>query len=315
MSCCLPDHGREHEARPQVRCVPAQADGPDDTDMVLVPAGVFRMGCDRREGAPGDGEWPARPVQLAAFRMDRCAVSNRRFARFVAQTGYVTDAEQQGWSFVFAGLLPDDFPPTRGVASAPWWRQVEGACWRHPQGLHSDLTLAMDAPVVHVSHHDALAFCAWAGKQLPTEAQWERAARGGHEGRRFPWGDEDLPEGEPRCNVWQGVFPSRNDRVDGHYGLAPVDAFAPNDYGLHNMVGNCWEWCADWFEPDWAAQQLATGQSIIDPTGPREGDHRVLRGGSFLCHPSYCGRYRNASRSASTPDSTTGHIGFRCVLA
>lgn len=301
--------------------------------MVGIEAGVFRMGCDRREGAPGDGEWPARPVQMSAFWMDRHAVSNRRFARFVEQTGYITDAEQQGWSFVFAGLLPDDFEPTRGVASAPWWRQVEGACWKHPQGPQSDLHDALELPVVHVSHHDALAFCAWAGKQLPTEAQWERAARAGHEGRRFPWGDEEWaadgpvpatgaePSGrhravdQARCNVWQGVFPSRNDCTDGYYGLAPVDAFAPNDFGLYNMVGNCWEWCSDWFEPDWAAQQLreSPGSLIIDPTGPREGDHRVLRGGSFLCHPSYCWRYRNAARSASTPDSSTGHIGFRCI--
>lgn len=288
---------------------------PDEAEMVRIEAGVFRMGCDRREGAPGDGEWPARPVQVDAFRIDRHAVSNRRFARFVQQTGYITDAEQQGWSFVFAGLLPDDFAPTRGVASAPWWRQVEGACWKHPHGPQSDLSKSLDLPVVHVSHHDALAFCAWAGKQLPTEAQWERAARAGHEGRRFPWGDEEWATEEARCNVWQGVFPSRNDCTDGHNGLAPVDAFAPNDFGLYNMVGNCWEWCADWFEPDWAAQQVrdAAGRMIIDPTGPRDGDHRVLRGGSFLCHPSYCWRYRNAARSASTPDSSTGHIGFRCV--
>ena len=266
--------------------------GVDTSPMVLIPGGRFRMGCDRREGHPSDGEGPSRDIEVGAFLIDTTTVSNARFARFVEATGYTTDAEREGWSFVFAGLLPDDFEPTRGVASAPWWRQVFGADWRHPDGPHSDIAAKASLPVVHVSHNDALAFCRWAGKRLPTEAEWEKAARGGLIGARFPWGNDETPNGEHRCNVWQGTFPSDNACGDGFYGLAPVDAFPPNGFGLHNIVGNCWQWCADWFD---------------------DGIHRAMRGGSYLCHPSYCWRYRNAARSASTPDSTTGHIGFRCV--
>ena len=287
----------------------------DIADMVEIPAGVFAMGCSRHEGHASDGEGPSRPVRLEAFRLDRLAVTNARFERFAAATGYRTDAERQGWSFVFAGLLPDAFAETRGVAAAPWWREVHGADWRHPDGPHSSLAGRSDHPVVHVSHDDALAFCAWAGKRLPTEAEWERAARGGLEGRRFPWGDDETPGGRHPCNVWQGVFPSDNHRLDGHYGLAPADSFEPNGYGLHNMAGNCWEWCADWFDARWpaATARRAAPGPVQDPRGPAGGLERVMRGGSYLCHPSYCWRYRNAARSAASPDSSTGHIGFRCA--
>jgi formylglycine-generating enzyme required for sulfatase activity len=288
---------------------------PDVADMVTIPGGVFTMGCDRHEGHAADGEGPARAVSLRAFRLDRLAVTNARFEGFVAATGYRTDAERQGWSFVFAGLLPDDFPETRGVAAAPWWREVHGADWRHPDGPHSSLIGRDRHPVVHVSHDDALAFCAWAGKRLPTEAEWERAARGGAEGRRFPWGDEETSGGQAQCNVWQGVFPSDNHLLDGHYGLAPADSFRPNGYGLHNMAGNCWEWCADWYDTRWSAAMAkqAAPAPLADPEGPADGLERVMRGGSYLCHPSYCWRYRNAARSAASPDSSTGHIGFRCA--
>ena len=284
--------------------------------MGLIPAGEFRYGCDRHEGPPADGEGPSRLVHLDAFRMDRCAVTNARFVCFAAATGHVTEAERLGWSFVFAGLLPDDFEETRGVAAAPWWRQVHGADWRHPEGPQSHIAGRGDLPVVHVSHDDALAFCAWAGKRLPTEAEWEKAARGGLEAARFPWGDEETPGGVAHCNVWQGRFPDRNDLDDGHYGLAPVGSFAPNGYGLHDLAGNAWEWCADWFSPRRSAAVVSSSSAApIAPRGPAEGEFRVMRGGSYLCHPSYCWRYRNAARSASTPESATGHIGFRCVRA
>jgi formylglycine-generating enzyme required for sulfatase activity len=310
-SCCTPQAALGGSTRaPDVIAATGKA-GEDDTDMAIVPEGTFAYGCDRHEGHPADGEGPSRLVQLDGFRIDRCAVTNARFTRFVEATSYVTDAERIGWSFVFAGLLPDDFEETRGVAAAPWWRQVFGASWRQPEGKHSDLSGRDDLPVIHVSHADALAFCAWAGKRLPTEAEWERAARGGLEGKRFSWGDDETPNGEHRCNVWQGTFPSDNTTGDGFYGLAPVDTFGPNGFGLHNMAGNAWEWCSDWFTGGRFASDMSA--AIVDPRGPDDGTHRVMRGGSFLCHPSYCWRYRVAARSASTPDTATGHVSFRCV--
>lgn len=311
-SCCGPAAGAmpPTPAREQAPLSSAVA-GEGDENMAVVPWGSFAYGCDRREGNPADGEGPARSVHVDAFRIDRYAVANARFARFVAATGYVTDAERIGWSFVFAGLLPDDFAETRGVAAAPWWRQVYGANWRQPEGSHSDIASRQDLPVIHVSHNDALAFCAWAGKRLPTEAEWEKAARGGLAGRRFPWGDDEIVDGQHRCNVWQGTFPSDNTSGDGFYGLAPVDTFAPNGFGLYNMAGNAWEWCSDWFTSRRFAG--AGASAIVNPRGPIDGTHRVMRGGSYLCHPSYCWRYRNGARSASTPDTATGHVGFRCV--
>ena len=321
MSCCSPEpDSTSAAARPAASALagsswPGATAGEDDQDLVLVDAGEFRMGCDRREGPPADGEGPARLVRLDAFLIDRHAVSNQRFERFVLATSYQTDAERLGWSFVFAGLLPDDFEATAGVAAALWWRQVFGANWKHPDGPQSDLSGRDDLPVVHVSHHDARAYCRWAGKRLATEAEWEKAARGGLAEKRYPWGDQETPANRHRCNVWQGVFPSANDCSDGFYGLAPVDAFEPNGLGLYNMMGNSWEWCADWFDARWHRAQLHGSESKVldDPSGPEDGVHRVMRGGSYLCHPSYCWRYRNAARSASSPDSTTGHIGFRGV--
>jgi len=292
LSCCVPAMSDASKAGTADVADIAVVRGVDASQMVAIPGGPFRMGCDRREGHPSDGEGPSRVVDVAAFRIDATTVSNARFARFAEATGYRTEAERAGWSFVFGGLLPDDFEPTRGVASAPWWRRVDGADWRHPEGPQSGIEARANLPVVHVSHNDALAFCRWAGKRLPSEAEWEKAARGGLENARFPWGNDETPDGQHRCNVWQGTFPSDNTLGDGFYSLAPVDALLPNGFGLHNMVGNCWQWCADWFD---------------------DGIHRAMRGGSYLCHPSYCWRYRNAARSAATPDSTTGHIGFRCA--
>jgi formylglycine-generating enzyme len=276
--------------------------------MALLPGGEFLMGTDDRGGYPADGEGPVRKIRLDPFWIDTVAVSNARFAEFVGATGHVTEAERFGWSFVFAGLLPRDFPDTRAVSQAPWWRQVFGADWLHPDGPASDIDDRMDHPVLHVSFADALAYCKWARKRLPTEAEWEYAARGGLEQQRYPWGDEITPDGEHRMNVWQGTFPKHNTGEDGHLGTAPVDAFPPNGYGLYNMTGNVWEWCSDWFHPT-----FHVGGSRKNPRGPKSGTHRVMRGGSYLCHASYCYRYRVAARSANTPDSSTGNLGFRCV--
>jgi formylglycine-generating enzyme len=276
--------------------------------LVRLDGGEFTMGSDTGPGYPGDGEGPARRVRVDAFSIDRFAVTNAQFATFVDATGHVSEAERFGWSFVFAGLLPDDFVETRGVVGAEWWRQVFGAQWRHPEGPQSDLAERLDHPVLHVSWHDAQAYCAWAGLRLPTEAEWEFAARGGLDGRRYPWGDELLVDGRHRCNVWQGTFPSENTIEDGYYGTAPVDAFAPNGYGLYNVVGNAWEWCLDWFDAEFHRDGPRT-----NPSGPPDGTQRVMRGGSFLCHESYCFRFRVPARSSNSPDSTTGNLSFRCA--
>jgi formylglycine-generating enzyme len=275
-------------------------------DMVLLDGGEFLMGSEDRDGFPADGEGPVRRVTLSPFWADPVAVSNGRFAAFVHATGHLTEAERYGWSFVFGGLLPDDFPPTRGAAQAPWWRQVFGADWRHPEGPHSSVEDRMDHPVVHVAFTDALAYCAWADVRLPTEAEWEYAARGGLRQTRFPWGDELTPGGRHRCNVWQGQFPSHNTLDDGYLGTAPVDAYEPNGFGLHNVAGNVWEWCADWFHTGFHRNGPRR-----DPTGPPSGEAKVIRGGSYLCHHSYCTRYRVGARSSNSPDSSTGNMGLR----
>jgi formylglycine-generating enzyme required for sulfatase activity len=280
----------------------------DDDGLVRIPGGTFWMGSEDAFAYPADGEGPLREVDVSAFWIDRCAVTNARFGRFVDETGYVTEAERFGWSFVFAGLLPDDFPPTEAVAQTPWWRKVDGADWWHPDGPQSSLDGRFDHPVVHVSWNDAQAFCEWADRRLPTEAEWEYAARGGLDRRVFPWGDELEPGGEHRMNVWQGEFPRRNSLADGFLGTAPVDAFEPNRYGLHNMTGNVWEWTGDWFHPTFRQRDRRR-----DPLGPRRGTHKVQKGGSYICHHSYCRRYRVAARTGNTPDSATGNLGFRCV--
>ena len=274
--------------------------------MVAIGGREFAIGSEDPYAYHADGEGPVRRVTVDAFRIDACAVSNDRFAAFAAETGYRTEAERFGWSFVFAGLLPDDFRPTQGVAAAPWWRKVEGADWRHPDGPQSSLDGRSDHPVVHVSWNDAQAYCAWAGSRLPTEAEWELAGRGGLDGRVFPWGDQLEPDGEQRMNVWQGTFPSKNTCADGYYGTAPVDAFPPNGFGLHNVSGNVWEWVADWFHPETRLRDR-----VRNPRGPGAGTHKVQKGGSYLCHASYCRRYRLAARQGSTPESSTGNVGFR----
>lgn len=307
-ACCAasrPNKGAPAEVAEAISLTTA---GASTDGMVLLDGGEFLMGTDDREGFPADGEGPIRRVTVRPFYIDRCAVSGEQFAAFAKAAGYRTEAERDGWSFVFGGLLPDDFPDTRGVAAAPWWRQVEGADWRHPIGPQSSLDGLMDHPVTHVSWSDAQEFCAWAGKRLPTEAEWEYAARGGLEQRRFPWGDELTPEGAHLCNIWQGTFPSHNTVDDGYFGTAPVAAFPPNAFGLYNVSGNVWEWCSDWFSPTFHVDG-----STVDPAGPPDGQAKVMRGGSYLCHRSYCNRYRVAARSSNTPDSVTGNTGFRSV--
>ena len=277
-------------------------------EEVQLPGGEFRMGTDGPWAYPGDGEGPVHLVVLAPFLIDATTVTNDDFAAFVDATGHVTDAEKYEWSFVFAGLLPDDFEDTRSVAQAQWWRQVYGASWRHPEGPQSEVVGRGDHPVVHVSWDDARAYAAWAGKRLPTEAEWEYAARGGLESKLFPWGNDLEPEDGHRMNVWHGTFPTENTMNDGYFGTAPVRSFPPNDFGLYETTGNVWEWCADWYD---AGYYRVSPQE--NPRGPDTGTHRIQRGGSYLCPASYCRRYRVGSRSASEPDSSTGNVGFRCA--
>ena len=297
--CCgasVPRRAGQPQARTTNRATPtATVSRPEDRPLLTLPGGPFTMG-SAEQRYPADGEGPPRTVPVEPFRIAAHAVSNDDFATFVAATGHLTTAEREGWSFVFGGLLPDHFPPTRAVAAAPWWRQVPGAAWHRPEGVDSDLDARGDHPVVHVSWLDARAYCRWAGGRLPSEAEWEYAARGGLEGARYPWGDELTPGGEHRMNVFQGSFPEHDTAEDGFAGTAPVGAYAPNGYGLHNATGNVWEWCADRF-------------------GPSQPGQRNMRGGSYLCHESYCWRYRCAARSANTPDSSAGNIGFRMAAA
>lgn len=270
------------------------------------------MGTDSAEGFPQDGEGPVRPVTLRPFSMDRTNVTNRMFRQFVQATGYRTEAERFGWSFVFWLHIPkarfrELVEDT--VAAAPWWCKVRGARWDAPEGPGSNLSRREDHPVVHVSWNDAIAFTQWSGQRLPTEAEWEYAARGGLEQKIYPWGDKLRPKGAHLCNIWQGDFPNHDTADDGYAGTCPVEAFPQNGYGLYSMTGNTWEWCADWFSPD-----FHKSASRDNPAGPLGGTARVTRGGSFLCHKSYCNRYRVAARSSNTPDSSTSNTGFRCAL-
>lgn len=278
--------------------------------MIKLEGGDFQMGSEDGEGFPADGEGPARMVRVDPFYMDAFAVSNEQFTAFAAETGYITEAENFGWSFVFHLLASGESRAKveQVVQGAPWWLNVSGTSWKHPEGPDSTIVERMDHPVVHVSWNDALVYCEWAGKRLPTEAEWEYAARGGLTGRRYPWGDLLKPGGEHQCNIWQGKFPDVNNASDGYIGMAPVNSYHPNGYGLYNMSGNVWEWCSDWFSPNFHVKGPK-----INPRGPALGVNKVMRGGSYLCHKSYCERYRVAARSSTTPDSSTGNMGFRCA--
>ncbi|PPG33573.1 serine/threonine protein phosphatase [Pseudoclavibacter sp. RFBB5] len=274
--------------------------------MVRLPGGSFLMGGDDPDKNVVDGEGPVREVILSPYRLGRTPVTNRQFQQFVEATGYRTGAERIGWSFVFHLFVDEETRKrTQRVRGAPWWCVVEGASWWSPEGPGSTLEDRWLHPVTHVDHMDALAFCSWAGVRLPTEAEWEAGARGGLVQARFPWGDELTPDGVHQCNIWQGTFPTVNTRDDGYIGTSPVATYPPNGYGLHDVAGNVWEWCGDWFTNRHAAERSS------NPPGPARGTEKVMRGGSHMCHDSYCNRYRVAARSKNDPDSSSGNLGFR----
>jgi sulfatase modifying factor 1 len=308
--CCVPHRAEQTKKGSEARF--ARATRGVTAGMQLIPGGEFLMGNERDYGFPADGEGPVHSVTVAPFWMDVTSVTNEQFNEFVNATGYKTEAELFGWSFVFIGhlsALQQTQVVRLVVQGSEWWCCVNGASWRHPEGQGSNIKKRWAHPAVHVSWNDALAFCSWAGKRLPTEAEWEYAARGGlGPGNRFPWGDELEPGGRHLMNVWQGTFPSVNTEADGHYGPAPAKGYKANGYGLYQMTGNVWEWCWDWFDASYYRMSHSD-----NPTGPMSGERRVMRGGSYLCHASYCNRYRVDARSANAPDSATTNLGFRCV--
>jgi formylglycine-generating enzyme len=328
----------------------ATASNPDDRSeghvrrkappgTVWIPEGTFLMGTNDKESFPN--ERPAHLIQVQGFWMDEHDVTNAEFSKFVEATSYVTTAERKiDWEDLKKEVppgtpKPDDsalaagalvFTPTAGPVPlndlSAWWRWVHGANWRHPDGPESSILGKEKHPVVQVSWHDAVAYARWAGKRLPTEAEWEFAARGGLESKRYVWGDEFKPGGKNMANTWQGLFPVTNTAEDGFVGTSPVGSFPANGYGLYDMAGNVWQWCSDWYRVD-TNIEAASKNVCRDPRGPTEsydpGDpyapKRVVKGGSFLCNPSYCESYRPSARRGTPPDTGSSHTGFRCVIS
>jgi formylglycine-generating enzyme len=299
--------------------------------MVWIPGGSFLMGSDHHYPE----EAPAHKVRVDGFWMDACTVTNREFASFVDATGYVTVAERPVDAADYPGAIEGMLGPSSVVFIKPkppvdlsshynWWKYVGGANWRHPRGPASSIKGLMDHPVVHVAFEDAQAYAVWAGKELPTEAEWEFAARGGLDAAEYVWGDEMTPGGRHMANTWQGQFPVQNSRDDGYEGTAPVRSFPPNGYGLYDMAGNVWEWTTDWYQEHGKIDSPCC--TISNPSGARQEDsldphlpdikiaRKVMKGGSHLCAPNYCRRYRPAARMAHAVDTATCHLGFRCVM-
>jgi sulfatase modifying factor 1 len=303
--------------------------GPDG-DMVWVPGGTFAMGSDQHYPE----EAPVHRVSVDGFWMDRHTVTNAEFARFVRRTGHVTVAEQAADPEDYPGARPELLVPASTVFRPPphrvdlrnpynWWIYVPGADWRHPQGPGSSIRKRPDHPVVHVAWEDVQAYATWAGRELPTEAEWELACRGGLDGATYAWGEELSPGGRWMANTWQGEFPLDNTGQDGYEGTAPVGRYPPNGYGLLDMIGNVWEWTVDWYQ---AHGELAdacctvanprggTRHRSVDPGDAAGVPRKVMKGGSHLCAPNYCRRYRPAARMAQAVDTGTSHLGFRCIL-
>jgi formylglycine-generating enzyme required for sulfatase activity len=311
--CCIPSKGRaaQLDASRRASAQRLKANTGSTSGMVKLDGGPFLMGTDSAEGFVADGEGPIREVTLDPFFVDVYPVTNERFGEFARATGYKTEAERFGWSFVFQNQIEPERRAaltSETVRQIPWWFKIDRADWAHPEGPDHSIGGREDYPVVHISWADAAEYAKWAGKRLPTEAEWEYAARGGLVQKTYPWGDELTPGGRFLCNTWQGEFPITDTAEDGYRGPCPVGAFPPNGYGLYSITGNVWEWCSDWFHPSYHVTATR-----VNPVGPASGGARVMKGGSFLCHKSYCNRYRVAARTSNTPDSSTTNLGFRCV--
>jgi sulfatase modifying factor 1 len=303
--------------------------------MIWIEGGEFLMGANDDEGRPD--EYPQHKVKLNGFWMDATEVTNAQFKAFIDATGYITTAERKpDWEELKKQLpagtpKPDESllvaaslvftPPSQPISlndAAQWWSWKPGASWKHPQGPGSNIEGKDNYPVVHISWDDAMAYCKWSGKRLPSEAEWEYAARGGQQTKYF-WGNEDPEKGNPKANTWQGTFPNKNTGWDKFIGSAPVKSFGANKYGLFDIAGNVWEWCSDWYRPDYF--ETIKSQTTQSPAGPSSGydpmeptvPKRVVRGGSFMCHASYCKGYRVTSRMKTSPDTGLEHTGFRCV--
>jgi len=309
MNCCTPENTNQDKSLYKQLINPYDLN-PNLTNMISVPAGSFVMGTNSDIGFPDDGEGPEKTINLNQFHIDIYSVTNSEFEKFITETKYITEAEQYGWSFVFYKLLSKVTLAKieYKVTSTPWWCVVKNAYWRRPEGPKSNIKNRGDHPVVHISWNDAVNYCTWANKRLPTEAEWEYAAQGGLENSIYPWGNELIPNNEHQCNIWQGEFPKENSLEDGYLSTAPVNSYKSNGYGLYNIVGNVWEWTQDWFSTSYPKIR-----DTNNPLGPGTGESKVIKGGSFLCHKSYCNRYRIAARSSNTTNSSTSNLGFRCV--
>ena len=316
--CCCPSRKNltelpedEYESPPHTQKSNCGLEG-----MIQVDAGSFNMGYEGPDSFPGDGEGPKRKVELDSFYLDQTTVTNLQFSKFIEETDYITDSERFGWAYVFVGQLKKSIvrklDQSKSVKGLQWWVGIEGANWKKPEGPGSTIKSRMHHPVVSVSWNDALAYANWANKRLPTEAEWEYATRWNNDqSGKFPWGDNLTPGGKHRCNVWQGVFPNNNKCEDGYLWTAPAKSFQRYNNGFYNLIGNVWEWCDDWFSNKWHIEN--SQKARINPTGPNCGSEKVMKGGSFLCHDSYCNRYRIGARTSNTPDSATTNLGFRCA--
>jgi len=311
--CCVPSIQRAErlEESRHLAQVRRKATSGSTEGMIQLDGGRTLMGSEYPRGFRADGEGPVREVRLDPYWIDQQPVTVDQFEHFVRKSGYVTEAERFGWSFVFHAQVPDELYSKLvddTVLNHEWWCKVPDSDWRRPEGPGSGIDDRRDHPVTHVSWSDAAAYAEWAGKRLPTEAEFEFAQRGGTEQQLFWWGDELEPGGKHLCNVFQGEFPRTDLAEDGYAGTCPVDAFPANPYGMLSSIGNVWEWTADWFSPDYHVTA-----THVNPVGPPTGTGRVMKGGSYLCHESYCNRYRIGARTSNTPDSSTANLGFRCV--